>query len=141
MAGLDFAAVFYSFEAALAMTANHPREEEGLAPYPILSGSAQAAGVWFLRATLQVKPLQHTHADQADADQINRDHQIEQPRHHQNQNASDQRHYGRNVSSSDGHQNVSGMTREGNQERRTAPYLDARFHNSRRAPLRQVPRI
>src|ERR1700726_2052851 len=45
--GFDFAAVFLVFATALAMTANHPREGEGCAPYTTLGGSAQGANAGF----------------------------------------------------------------------------------------------
>src|SRR5207244_6076659 len=41
---------------------------------------------------LQVQPFQQAEADQADADQINRDDQVKQPRHDQDQDACDQGH-------------------------------------------------
>src|ERR1700730_2917700 len=45
--GFDFAAIFFVFATALAMTANHPREGEGCAPYTTLGGSAQGANAGF----------------------------------------------------------------------------------------------
>jgi hypothetical protein len=112
MDGFDFAATFLALEAALAMTDKQSaRGGEGCAPYTTLNGSAQDANVV---STLHVKPFEQTEANQAGANQINRDHEIKQPRHDQDQDARDQGHYGRNVSSGDGHRNVSEMRRAGN---------------------------
>jgi hypothetical protein len=66
-----------------------------------LEGSAQAASSRFKR--LHVKPFEQTETDQAGANKIDRYHEIEEPRHDQNQNAGDQGHDGGNVGSGDRH--------------------------------------
>src|SRR5258708_39662249 len=76
--GFDFAATFLALEAALAMTAKQSaRGREGCAPYTTLNGSAQDAKVV---STLHVKPFEQPEANQAGANQIDRDHEIKQPR-------------------------------------------------------------
>ena len=72
--------------------------------------------VWAIRRKLRNHPVlthvkhpEHAHTDQTDANQVDRDHQIEQPRHDQDQDAGDQGNDGGNVRSSDGHSKVSGM--------------------------------
>jgi hypothetical protein len=47
MDGFDFAAIFFGLATALAMTANHPQEGEGCAPYTTLGGSAQGENAGF----------------------------------------------------------------------------------------------
>ena len=67
---------------------------------PRLDGSAQGArAIW----SLQVQPFKDTEADQADEDQINRDNEIKQPRHDQDQYARDQGNDGGHMRSGDGH--------------------------------------
>jgi hypothetical protein len=101
MDGFDFAATFLALEATLAMTDKQSaRGGGGCAPYTTLSGSAQDANVV---STLHVEPFEQPETNQAGANQIDRDHEIKQPRHNQNQDTGDQRHYGRNVGSGDGH--------------------------------------
>ena len=78
MDGFDFAAVFLSFDAALAMTANNPRdgkEDARLTPLWAAPRKARASGLETY--ALDVKYLERAEADQADANQIDRDHQIE----------------------------------------------------------------
>src|SRR6267143_1614356 len=60
--------------------------------WPDLTPAGFAAGFAGFRAScetrfpaLQVQPFQHAKSDQADADQIDRDDQVEQPRHDQDQ--------------------------------------------------------
>jgi hypothetical protein len=72
-----------------------------------LGVAAQAAK---LASKLDMKPLEQPETDQADANQINRDHEIKQPRHDQNQDARDQGHERGNMGGGDRHQNVSDMT-------------------------------
>ena len=55
------------------------------------------------RSTLHVKPFEQPETNQSGADQVDRHHDIKQPRHDQDQDARGQRHYGRNVGSGDGH--------------------------------------
>jgi hypothetical protein len=47
MDGFDFAAIFFVFATALAMTCNNPQEERRCAPYTTLDGSAQGAKAGF----------------------------------------------------------------------------------------------
>src|SRR5215212_7799840 len=98
----DFAAVFFVFATALAMTANNPREEGKLRALHHFGGFRASREPRF--KALEVKPFQQPETNQASANQIDRDHQVEQPRHDQNENASDQRHNGWNVGSRDGHE-------------------------------------
>src|SRR3954451_24702798 len=53
---------------------------------------------------LDVKQFQQTESNHPDANQIDRDHQIQQPRHYQNKNASDQRKDSWNMSGRDVHE-------------------------------------
>jgi hypothetical protein len=92
--GFDFAAVFLSLDATLAMTDIYPREHEevgGLTPR--LAGSAQGAS----RPGLHVEALEQAKARQTDEDQIDGDHEIEEPRHDQDKDACDQGHDGLNM--------------------------------------------
>src|SRR5258707_2479691 len=136
MDGFDFAATFLALEAALSMTDKQSaRGGEGCAPYTTLNGSAQDANVV---STLHVEPFEQPEPNQAGANQVDRDHEIKQPRHDQDQDARDQRHYGGNVSSGDGHRNVSAMlSREF--ESKFYIYPLAWFHDSRRVPLQRFP--
>jgi hypothetical protein len=87
------------------MTADHPRQEEGhsrLTPFWALARKVRA-----LDSTLQMKPSEDAKSEQADANQIDRDHEIEQPRHEQNKDAGDQGNNGRNMRSRDGHRKMS----------------------------------
>jgi hypothetical protein len=102
----DFVAVFFVFATALAMTANNPREEGKLRALHHFGGFRASREPRF--KTLEVKPFQQPESNQADANQVDRDHQIEQPRHDQNENASDERHNGWNVGSRDRHENSPG---------------------------------
>jgi cytosine/adenosine deaminase-related metal-dependent hydrolase len=96
-----FSVVFLDFAAALAMTDNNPIEERRLAPYTILRGSAQAAKP--RRSALHVKHPEKAEAVQTDQDQIDRDDEIQEPRHDQDQDASEQSYNGGNMRSGDGH--------------------------------------
>jgi hypothetical protein len=87
--GFDFAAIFFVFATALAMICNNPREEMGFAPYTTLGRGAQAAKPVSI---LQMQPFQQPKADQAVEKQKDRDHQTEQPRHDQNEQACNDRH-------------------------------------------------
>src|SRR3979490_654777 len=87
MDGFDFAAIFLGLATALAMTANNPRWE----------GVARLTPLWAvprkmrrLNSPLHVKPFEQPEADQTVEDQIDRNHQIEKPRHDQNKQACDQ---------------------------------------------------
>jgi hypothetical protein len=50
-----------------------------------------------------VKQFQQTESNHPDANQIDRDHQVQQPRHYQNKNASDQRKDSWNMNGRDVH--------------------------------------
>src|SRR5260370_2442664 len=112
MDGFDFAAIFFVFATALAMTCKQSArggEVARLTPLWAVPRKVRRPG-----STLHGEPLEHAQTDQADANQIDRDHEIEQPRHDQNEDTGDQGHYGRNVRSGDGHRNLSGMRPAGN---------------------------
>jgi hypothetical protein len=66
-----------------------------------LRGSAQAAKPVF--RWIEAKHLEQAKTRQADEDQIDRDHKVEEARHDQNQNARDQGHDRLNVGCRDGH--------------------------------------
>src|SRR3990170_1275714 len=77
--GFDFAAVFLSLDAALAMTANNPLKGTGCAPYTTF-GRPGASREDLLRAS-DLEHLEQTKARQTDEDQIDRDHQVQEARH------------------------------------------------------------
>src|SRR6476660_4894243 len=76
--GFDFAATFLALEAALAMTDKQSaRGEKGARLTPLWAVPRK------MRTSLQrlhVKPFQEPETDKAGADQIDRDHEIKQPR-------------------------------------------------------------
>jgi hypothetical protein len=90
----DFAAVFLDLATALAMTCKHPREERECAPYTTLEGSAQAVEP---SGKLDVEHPEQAKTGQSDENQIDRDHQIEEARHDQNEDACNQGHNGLNM--------------------------------------------
>jgi hypothetical protein len=58
-----------------------------------------------------MQPFQETHPDKADEDQIDRDNEIQEPGHDEDQDARDQGDDGRNVGGGDDHCNFSGVLR------------------------------
>ena len=76
--------------------------------HPPTAGCALSPGyrtLWHSPQTkLDVKQFQQPESNHADANQIDRDHQIQQPRHYQNKNASDQRKDSWNMSGRDVHE-------------------------------------
>jgi hypothetical protein len=61
MDGFDFAAIFFVFATALAMTANNPREEGSCALTPLWAVPRKVR----TPAVLDMKPLEQPKADQA----------------------------------------------------------------------------
>src|SRR3954468_2816442 len=96
-----FIAVFLDFATALAMAYRQSERGMGVARLHHFGGFRASRETRF--PALQVQPFQHAESDQADADQIDRDDQVEQPRHDQDQDARDQGHDGLNVRSGDDH--------------------------------------
>jgi hypothetical protein len=108
----DFAAIFFDFATALAM-AYRIRKWEVARLTPFWRVPRKPRGTHFQRErvmpVLQMQPFQEAHADEADKDQVDRDNEIEKPRHDENEDARDQGHDGRNVRGCDDHCSVSGM--------------------------------
>src|SRR3569833_587693 len=107
----------------------------GCAPYTTLAGSAQAAGRFEM---LQVKPFEKSQSDQSDANQIDRNHPIEQARHNQDENSCDERHNRWDVGSRDGHE-ISPVRSLWEIESRLTFYRPRRLLDRRRTGLRAVP--
>jgi hypothetical protein len=53
--GFDFAAIFFGFATALAMTENNPLKMKRWAPYTTLSGPAQAVATYEATAKAQAR--------------------------------------------------------------------------------------
>jgi hypothetical protein len=101
MDGFDFAADFLDFATALAMADNNPKEGWELrALHHVWAVQRKPRN---LCSALHAKHLEQAKTRQTDEDQIDRDHEIEEARHDQNQNARDQGHDGLNMGSGDGH--------------------------------------
>jgi hypothetical protein len=87
----DFAALFFDFATALAMTSINPREDKEIARLtPLWRHPCKRGGGGF--DALHMEPLQQSETDQAVQNQPDRDDQIQKPRHDQNQYTRNERY-------------------------------------------------
>jgi hypothetical protein len=76
--GFDFAGIFLVFDAVLTMAYNVREREKVSALHHVSAASRKLRSRFSSEAvSAQVKPPKHPEADQADANQVDRDHQIE----------------------------------------------------------------
>jgi hypothetical protein len=109
--------------------------DKDCAPYTTLSGPAQAAR----DLSVEMKPSQKSEPDQAVKDEKDRDDEVQQPWHDQDQKARNHRNDRRDMSDGEGH--LEQLLQRVTSNRGAAPYHPpfTLFHDRRRIWLQGVP--